>query len=205
MNTIKPQLLYIHGGMTFRDESEYQLYLQQREIRIEKKVRWSETFLDRELWVQMEIIRPRMPLQDNAKYNDWKMHFERHFEYLNDWLTLVWESLWWVFLAQYLSENIFPRKISQVLLVCPPFDNTLIGEELVGGFELGDNLAQLEENCDDVTLFFSKDDDCVPVGHAEKYRSKLNKSSIIILNNKNWHFNVPEFPEFVASIKEKTE
>ena len=49
MNTTKPQLFYIHGGMTFRDESEYQLYLQKREISIERKNRWSEAFLDREL------------------------------------------------------------------------------------------------------------------------------------------------------------
>lgn len=204
MNTQIPQLVYIHGGMTFENETDYRSYLESRTVSIEKKIRWSDAFLDSALWSDFHIIRPRMPLQDNAKYTDWKIHFEKHFEHLNDGVVLVWESLWGVFLAKYLSEHQFPKKIATIILVCPPHDNTLIWEDLVGGFELGDNLSKIEENGQNVVLFFSQDDDCVPVGHAEKYKSKLPSSSIVIFESKNWHFNIPEFPEIIQHIKEQT-
>lgn len=48
---------------------------------------------------------------------------------------------------------------------------------------------------------FSKDDDCVPVNHAEKYREKLPNANIVIYESKNGHFNIEEFPEIIESIK----
>jgi predicted alpha/beta hydrolase family esterase len=48
---------------------------------------------------------------------------------------------------------------------------------------------------------FSKDDDVVPLSHAEKYRKKLNKANIIIYKSKNGHFRIAEFPEIVKMIK----
>lgn len=50
---------------------------------------------------------------------------------------------------------------------------------------------------------FSKDDPCVPVSHAEKYRKKLSKSEIIIYESKSGHFKISEFPEIVSIIKKK--
>jgi predicted alpha/beta hydrolase family esterase len=48
---------------------------------------------------------------------------------------------------------------------------------------------------------FSRDDETVPVSHAEKYRSKLKNSEIIIYKSKNGHFKISEFPEIVKIIK----
>ena len=96
---------------------------------------------------------------------------------------LCGNSLGGIFLAQYLSENKLPKKALSVYLICPPFDGSLTGEDLVGGFKL------------------SKDDDCVPVAHAEKYRAKLKKAEIIIYESKNGHFRITEFPEIVKMIK----
>lgn len=48
---------------------------------------------------------------------------------------------------------------------------------------------------------FSKDDEIVPVSHAEKYRKKLKKADIIIFESKNGHFFVSEFPEMMEMIK----
>jgi len=66
----KPQILLIHGGMTFKSQKDYVDFLQNRPISIEPKVRWTEQYLDKKLGKGFEIIRPRMPLQDNAKYAD---------------------------------------------------------------------------------------------------------------------------------------
>ena len=197
----KTQIFYIHGGMTFKNRKDYLSYLKNKEISTEKKIRWSDDYLDKALGKNFEIIRPRMPLQEDAKYEDWKIWFERYIPLLRNNIILVGGSLGGIFLAQYLSENKFPKKILSTYLVCPPFDDTVIGEDLVGGFKLKSDLSLLEKNSKNLYLMFSADDDCVPVDHAEKYRRKLKNAKIIIYKSKNGHFKITKFPEIVKMIK----
>lgn len=49
---------------------------------------------------------------------------------------------------------------------------------------------------------FSKNDDVVPVFHAEKYRNKFKNANIIIYDHIKGHFQISEFPEIVKMIKE---
>lgn len=196
----KPQLFLVHGGMTFKNEKDYLKYLKTREISLTKKPRWSEGFLDKALGKKFEIIRPRMPLQDNAKYEDWKIYFERYIPHLRNNVILIGGSLGGIFLAKYLSEHKFPKKILSIYLLCPPFDNTIEGEDLVGGFKLKSDLSLLEKNTKNLYLMFSKDDDVVPLSHAEKYRNKLPNAKIIIYKSKNGHFCISTFPEIVKMI-----
>ncbi|MFT4243845.1 MAG: alpha/beta hydrolase [Candidatus Woesearchaeota archaeon] len=200
MEQTKTQIFYVHGGMTFKNKDDYLHFLKNRPISIDEKIKWSGNYLKEQL-KNCTIIKPRMPLQDNAQYEEWKIHLERHFEYLTDNIILIGVSIGGIFLSKYLSEHIFPKQILSVYLVCPPFDDTLIGEDLAGGFELQDDLSLIEKNCKNVTLIFSKDDDCVPVNHADKYREKLPNASIIIYESKNGHFKIKEFPEIIESIK----
>jgi predicted alpha/beta hydrolase family esterase len=86
-------------------------------------------------------------------------------------------------------------------MICAPYDNTIEGEDLVGGFKLGTDLSLIERNSKKTYLMFSRDDETVPVSHAEKYRSKLKNSEIIIYKSKNGHFKISEFPEIVKIIK----
>jgi len=197
----KPQILMIHGGMTFKNDRAYLSYLKNRKVRLGRRINWAGDYMDKELGKKFEIIRPRMPLQDNAQYRDWKVWFERHIPYLRNGVILIGGSLGGIFLAKYLSEHKFPKKILATFLVCPPFDNTVIGEDLVNGFKLKSNLSLLEKNNKNLYLMFSKDDDCVPVAHAEKYRNKLKDANIIIYKSKNGHFDVPRFPEIAQIIK----
>jgi predicted alpha/beta hydrolase family esterase len=197
----KIQVLVIHGGMTFKNDKDYLHYLKTRKISLEKRVRWSGDYLRKSLGRKFEIIVPRMPLQDDAKYRDWKICFERYIPLLKNRFILIGSSLGGIFLAKYLSENKLPKKALSAYLVCPPFDNTTPKEDLVGGFKLKANLSLIEKNCKNLYLLFSKDDDVVPVSHAEKYRKKLKNANIIIYKSKNGHFNVPKFPEIVKLIK----
>ncbi len=192
----------IHGGMTFKNKKDYLNFLKTRNISTKKKIKWSDEFFKRKLGKDFEIIKPRMPLQDHAKYKEWKIHFERHFPQLKDNIILIGSSLGGVFLAKYLSENKFPKKVLSTYLICPPFDNSLEDEDLVGGFKLKSNLSLLEKNSKNLYLMFSKDDDVVPVSHAEKYRKKLKNANIIIFESKNGHFKISEFPEIVKMIKQ---
>jgi len=197
----KTQLLILHGGMTFKNKEEYLHYLKTREVTIEKKTNWAGEYLDKRLGKNFQIIRPRMPLVENAKYSDWKIHFERYLPCLRDGSILIGNSLGGIFLAKYLSEHTFPKKILSTYLVCAPFDNTLTGEDLVGGFTLGSDLSLLEKNSKNLYLLFSKDDDIVPVSHAEKYRKELPSAQVIVYESKNGHFDVPTFPEIIKIIK----
>ncbi len=197
----KTQIFIIHGGMTFKSKKDYLHFLKTRQVSIEEKIRWTDGFLRRNLGKSFEIIKPRMPLQDNATYKEWKIHFERFFPRLRNNIILIGSSLGGIFLAKYLSENKFPKKILSTYLICPPYDNSLPGEDLVGGFTLKSNLSLLERNSKNLYLMFSKDDDVVPVAHAERFKKKLKNASFIIYKSKNGHFKISEFPEIVKMIK----
>ncbi len=196
------QILMIHGGMTFKNEKDYLNYLKNKKVSTDKKVYWAGEYLEKSLGKNFEIITPRMPLQDNAKYRDWKIFFERYLPLLKNDFILIGSSLGGVFLAKYLSENKLKKKAVATYLVCPPFDNSLLGEDLVGGFKLKSDLSLLEENSKNTHLFFSEDDDVVPVSHAEKYKKKLKNANIVIFKSKNGHFNISTFPEIVKIIKD---
>ncbi len=187
--------------MTFKNKKDYLSFLKNRPVSTEKKISWGAEWLDKKLGKEYEIIRPRMPLQDNAKYEEWKIHFERFIPLFRNGVILVGSSLGGIFLAKYLSEHKFPKKIQGVFLICAPFDNTIEGEDLVGGFKLKTDLTLLENNTKNLYLLFSEDDDVVPVSHAEKYRKKLKTANIIIYKSKNGHFKIAEFPEIVKMIK----
>ena len=186
--------------MTFKNRKDYLTYLRTRDV-IYKIQMWSQRYLDAKLGKKFDIIRPRFPRSEDSKYEEWKIHFERHFPYLRHDVILIGMSLGGIFLAKYLSEHKFPKKVKAVFLVCPPFDNTLPPEDLVGGFKLKANLSKLDTCTKNLYLLFSKDDPVVPVSHAEKYRKKLPHARITIYKSKNGHFIVPKFPEIVRMIQ----
>lgn len=197
----KIQIFFIHGGMTFKSKKDYLDYLKTREVSVEERVSWSGEYLKKNLGRNFEIIKPRMPLSENAKYQEWKIHFERFFPYLRNNIILIGSSLGGIFLVKYLSENKFPKKILSLYLICPPYDNSLSDEDLAGGFRLKSNLSLLEQNCKNLYLMFSKDDSVVPLVNAEKYKKKLKKANFVIFESKNGHFRISEFPEIIKMIK----
>lgn len=201
MRNLRKHIFYIHGGNTHKDTRDYLRYLKTRPITLEKKISWNGTYLDQALGRSFQIIRPRMPLQDNAKYQDWAMHFERFIPKLKNGVILIGQSLGGVFLAKYLSENKFPKKIQSTYLVCPPFDDTLPVERLVGGFKLKSDLSLIEKNTKNLYLLFSKNDDVVPVSHAAKYAKKIPNAKIVIYKHITGHFRISRFPEIVRMIK----
>jgi uncharacterized protein len=198
----KTQILIIHGGETFKNQKDYLDYLKTRQINLQRYASWSDDYLKDKLGKNFEIIKPRMPLQENAKYSDWKIYFERHIPLLGENLILIGNSLGGIFLAKYLSENKLPRKALLVYLICAPFDGTHSNEDLVGGFKLKTDFSLMEKNTKKLTMLFSADDECVPPYHAKKYREKLPNAKIVIYKSKNGHFKISKFPEIVKMIME---
>ncbi|OGB74971.1 hypothetical protein A2810_02725 [candidate division Kazan bacterium RIFCSPHIGHO2_01_FULL_49_10] len=195
------QVVLIHGGEDFRSYEEYIKNLKAYQPEIEEflpKKRWKRTLAER-LGEGYQVFTPEMPNSENARYEEWKIWFEKMFPFLDDDLILVGHSLGGIFLPKYLSENIFPKKIKAVVLVSPPYDSEGL-EPPLADFVLTKPLAQLAQQCSNIYIVHGDADPIVPYSHAEKYLKELPNAKLVTIQGGD-HFTQPEFPELVELIK----
>lgn len=193
------QIVFIDGGMTFRNREDYLKYLEEREVSLEEEKKWYKgDYLEKNLG--QKVYEIEMPCRDNSRYDEWRINFENYLTLLSEKIVVVGLSLGATFLAKYLSENRFSKEIVSAYLIAPPYDDD-IPEELAGGFQPGEDLSLLEENCEHLSLMFSRDDQVVPVRQAEKFREKLSQAEIVTYESKGGHFQAEEFPELVEKIQ----
>ncbi len=193
----KKQVIVIHGGDAWDTYEEYIEYLKSYDFTEDKfnKItsrRWKDT-LQENLGNSFEIIKPDMPSARNAKYNEWSIWFEKLFPYLLDDIILIGHSLGANFLAKYLAENIINKSIAQLHLVAGCYGTK-------GGFELSDDLSQIEGQCADVYIYHSTDDYIADFVDGEKYKKALPNAKFVQFDDRN-HFLQEEFPEIVNNIK----
>ncbi len=198
-------MLYIHGGDSFSRHGDFLEYLRTRPVRNlpdkEPLKIWTET-LEEDLGEEFELFRPSMPNKQNANYEEWKIWFERHFEYLRDGVILVGWSLGGMFLVKYLSEESLPVKISALHLLGAPCGKC----EDEGGNDCGsfqfdpERLVNLEDRTGNITLWHSKDDFVVPYDHVLLYKERLEKAKLVTYEDKN-HFLIADFNDLISSIK----
>lgn len=193
------QLFVMHGGDSFNTYDEYIAALKAIDLDLGRATfkGWKQQ-LPTVLGDEYDVIQPRMPNANNAKYFEWKIWFEKHIPFLQDDVILVGHSLGGIFLAKYLSEETFPKKIRATLLVAPPF-STVVDHPL-GDFNFSTNLSKLAEQGGEIYLFQSKDDDVVPYFNVEMYQKELPKAHVMIFGDRG-HFHVTEFPELVEIVK----
>lgn len=194
------QVIVIHGGRTFNTHKEYINSLKNREVGIERfkyQKDWKES-LQKELGSKFEVFLPKMPNSFNARYQEWKIWFERMSKFLRNDAIFAGHSLGGIFLAKYFSENIFPKKVKVVILVSAPYDSSL--NEALAEFKLSQNFDKFTEQTKNIYLIHSKDDPVVPFSHVNKYKKALPNASIVIFTDRQ-HFNQESFPEIVELIK----
>jgi uncharacterized protein len=198
---MKQQVLLIHGGETFDSYPEYLTYLKEKlidSLDYFVKNSWRQT-LQALLGENFEVIAPRMPNYQNAKYAEWKIWFEKIFPFVKGDVILIGVSLGGIFLVKYLSENKFPKTIKATFLIAPPFDTETQGESLAD-FILPGSLDLLTIQGGEVCLYQSKDDKVVPYKSVEKYKEKLPDAEINIFEDRG-HFTQESFPELVEAIR----
>lgn len=198
---MKKQVVVIHGGKTFKTYQQYIDSLKNREVVVDKfkiQKEWEDS-LQLELGADFEIFTPRMPNGNNAVYEEWKIWFERLSEFLNDNVILIGHSLGGIFLAKYLSENTFPKKIKAVVLLAAPFAD-LDAERSLCSFALPKSLNKFTDQVKIIYIIHSKDDPVVPFEQADKYKSVLPNSEILAFTDRQ-HFNQESFPEIIKLIK----
>lgn len=195
---MKKQIVYIHGGDSFGSYEDYIKYLKETEFSIDwfvKKKKWKETLVE-ELGDEFQILMPDMPNKFNVVYEEWKIWFEKMIPFINDGVIMIGHSQGGIFLAKYLSENIYPKKIGALMFVAPVHNNT----PEVGSFRLKKSLENISKQCQEIHLFFSKDDFVVPFSESEEYKKELPEAKFHIFEDRG-HFLQETFPEIVEEIK----
>ncbi len=199
----KPFLVYIHGGTTFSSRIKYLEYLMNKKVSLEEPKLWNGDYLEEKLKKSLIVIRPKMPLKENARYVDWKIYFEKYLELIKQKkqpVNFLGYSLGAIFLVKYFSENLSSLILSSLHLVGPLYDNSHSLEELAGGFNLKDNFYLLEKQFSKIFFYFFKYDPIVDLYHQKKYLQRLPKAKVYILGNKKGHFRTEKFPELVRNI-----
>lgn len=194
----KQQIIIIHGGDSFNSYEEYLNSLKNWEVSAESfKIRddW-KTNIEKDLGPDFEVFQPRMPNKTNARYNEWKIWFERMLPFMNNKVVLVGHSLGGMFLVKYLAENEFPKHISQLHLIAAPHNKTAD----IGDFLIPDSLEGISKQAKNIFLYYSQDDPIVPYGELKTYQKLLPKAKGIIFTNRG-HFIQPDFPELIKNIK----
>lgn len=195
---MKKQVLIIHGGDTFETYDKYLDFLRNHEIDFERSKTGKDDWkpgLRKSLGSSYEVITPSMPNKNNAQFSEWKLWFEKFIPFLHDGVVLVGHSMGGIFLAKYLSENQFPKKIKAVFLIGAVYDKDSENYPVVS-FTLPDNLNLQTEN---TMIYHSKDDPVVPFSALEQYKKALPNAQARVFNNRG-HLNQEEFPELVQDI-----
>ena len=200
------QILVIHGGTSAF--LRYEDFLEQLRIRPLTLERYTKGGLDwksnlpRDLGEGYTVLNPNMPNKDNAHYTEWKIWFERSFSFLEEDVVLVGHSLGGLFLAKYLSEEKFPKKIKATFLVAAPFESGSLSrwEKKANEFALPNSLGLFESQGGSIFLYHSEDDAQVPFADLAKYTEALPRAHSTVFKNRN-HQNQEEFPEIIRDIQ----
>jgi uncharacterized protein len=198
---MKQQVILIHGGFTFDTYEEYLQSLIDSSVTPEKfktSRHWQDT-LHKEFDADFEVFTPRMPNRNNARYHEWCIWFEKMLPFINDNVILVGYSLGGVFLAKYISENSFPKRIKALILVATPLD-TIGLTESVGDFAFRVPTSDFSVQTGSTYLVFSEDDPAVPFERVAEYKKVLSNCHAVTFSNRG-HFYQETFPELVELIQ----
>jgi predicted alpha/beta hydrolase family esterase len=200
---MKKQVFYIHGGTAFSRYEDFLEWLRTCEVNepiAERTKLWPAT-LREELGDGFEVFTPTMPNKQNAKYEEWKLWFERHIPFLRDGVALVGWSQGGYFLLKYLSENELPVAPRALYLVASPAGPGDFGGEDGGDFAFeAARVGNAGKQAEETVIFHSKDDPVVSFTHAERLAELLPKAELIAFEDRG-HFLQEHFPELVERLQ----
>ncbi len=197
---MKHQIVVIHGGDNFETQEQYIAFLETFPIELDKfrKHKWNNRLGD-DLGDGFDVLAPQMPNKWNAKYAEWKLWFDKITALLDDEVALIGHSLGGVFLARYLTEDTFPKRIRGTFLVAAPHHGS--SDEPLLDFTPPRSLDAMAAQAGQIFLYHSTDDPVVPVVDLDAYRAALPQATGRLFNDRG-HFGQSDFPELVADIKQ---
>lgn len=192
------QIFVIHGGDAFNSYEDYLANLQLKTAYLERmKPGGWKLDLQKNLGESFDVYHPSMPNGGNAKYAEWKMWFEKIVPLMADEVILVGHSLGGIFLAKYLSEEIFPKHILATFLIAAPFNAHT--DHPLADFILSSDLSGLEKQGGVIILYHSTDDDVVPYSNVDSYLRALPEARLRAFHDRG-HFNQSRVSEIEQEI-----
>ena len=201
---MKTQILYIHGGDAFSNYDNFLECLRTEPIddpsNTEVRKKWKEK-LKIEFSEKADILFPSMPNKQNAHYIEWKIWFERYFQFLTGEVILIGHSQGGYFLAKYLTKNRAPFPIKALFLVSAPYEPRIDEKEDGGDFNFDTkNLHNVEKQAQNIVIYHSEDDAVVPYTHGISYKNALPSANFTSFTDRG-HFIGPEFPEIIEEVR----
>lgn len=197
------QVLYIWWWNAYPSREAFIEELKKRDYNpFENKKKWKNN-LWKGLWEDYLVAILDMPNKNIALYKEWKIQFEKTFEYLNDDQIIIAHSLWTIFILKYLTENKFPKRIKQLHLVSALIDDKDLPpeESYIWDFAFDiTKIPEIQNLCENIFLYHSKDDTCVPISQWNRLYELLPNAKFEVFDDR-WHMNMPEFPELIQNIK----
>lgn len=194
------QILIIHGGDSFETYEEYLKFLNMWEVSLLDfdRIGWKKN-LSKNLGDGFVVYRPEMPNSWNARYEEWKIWFEKYFALMDAGVILIGHSLGGIFLAKYLAENKVEKEIRVVMLVAAPFRDQEKDYKMLD-FALPKSLELFANQVSTIYLYHSKDDMVVPFDNLALYQNALPHAHARVLTDRG-HINQEAFPELETDIK----
>ena len=198
------QVLFIWWWNAYPSREAFQEELKKRDYNpFEVKKRWKNS-LQKELWEDYQVAILDMPNKNIAMYKEWKIQFEKTFEYLSEDQIIIAHSLWTIFILKYLTENWYPKKIKQLHLVSALIDDEDLPpeESYIWDFAFDiQKIPEIEKICDKIFLYHSKDDFCVPFSQWERLHNYLSSAKFEVFEDRG-HMLMEQFPELIQNIKD---
>lgn len=198
----KKQLVVINGGSTFDSYNHFIDFLKSIEIDFSRYLgerKYWKSHLREELKNEFEVVMMEMPNKMNAHYAEWKIWFDKIVPHLRDNIVLLGHSLGGIFLAKYLNDNNFPRKISAIFLVAAPYNDE--EHESLGDFNLPKDITKISSLTEKIYLYQSEDDPIVPVSEVHKYQTAFPHAIVRLFKDKGHFHKLEQFPEIVQDLK----
>jgi predicted alpha/beta hydrolase family esterase len=186
----------------YPNHEDFLEYWRNREVKLDEmkhREGWLNN-LQKDLGDDFDVVTPSMPTADDAKYDEWKLWFERIMDVLEGPVILVGHSLGAMFLSKYLSENPIDQEIPGLLLVAGRYDTPERAEYPITSFTLKESLAKLTERAGKVVFFHSEDDPVVPYESFEQYQKEVPDADFRSFADRG-HFLQPIFSEILDEIR----
>lgn len=193
------QVVFIHGGTTFYEYTDYLAHLRSKPVRMSSLTGQRMWFnrLQEDLGNEFQVLAPHMPNSTNANYDEWVIWFERVTEVIDDNVILVGHSLGGIFLAKYLSEHEFPKKVRATILVAAPCEDET--QEDLASFKITGGLEKFADQGGRI-VFYHGTDDIIPLSELELYKKSIPNAETHELSAPD-HFMREAFPEIIETIK----
>jgi uncharacterized protein len=130
---------------------------------------------------------PKMPLEESAKYADWKAEIAAELSTLDDAVLLVAHSVGGSILLKYLTEEHVETPIAGLFLLAAPYfggDQSWSYPEMT----LPDDFAALLPPIPRICLYHSRDDEVVPFAHLALYAAQLPQAAVRAFDGRGHQF-----------------